>query len=107
MDRKADYEAKDVAWLGASDDPSASCRSRRVEPRIEYDRPLPPGQLALRKITDPNRFPDFTQGWRDLDSLQARDQSTWASRPASGKPYDDVASERSKPRYVLLLLDQR
>ena len=36
----------------------AGCETR-IQPRIEYDRPLPPGQLALRKITDPTRMPDF------------------------------------------------
>ena len=72
---------------------SASCRSRR-EMRIEYDRPLPPGQLALRKITDPNLFPDFTQGWRDLDSLEAavRKSLSYLAKPSSRQyfPYGDV-----------------
>ncbi len=78
---------------------SASCRSRRVEPKIEYDRPLPPGQLALRKITDPNRFPDFTQGWRDLDTLQAAIQKSlnYLSKPSSRQyfPYSDVNYDRA------------
>ena len=29
-------------------------------PRLDYNRPLPPGAQALRKITDPARLPDFT-----------------------------------------------
>ncbi len=47
------------------------CQTKPPEVKKEYDRPLPPGQLALRKITDPNRMPDFAPGWRDLDSLKA------------------------------------
>ena len=78
---------------------SASCRTRRVEPKIEYDRPLPPGQLALRKITDPNRFPDFTQGWRDLDTLQAaiRKSQSYLAKPSSKQyfPYGDVNHDRA------------
>ena len=78
---------------------SASCRTRRVEPRIEYDRPLAPGQLALRKITDPNRFPDFTQGWRDLDSLQAavRKSLSYLGKPSSKQyfPYGDINYDRA------------
>lgn len=29
----------------------------------DYDRPLPPGELALRKLTDPSMYPDFGDGW--------------------------------------------
>jgi hypothetical protein len=37
-----------------------SCRTPTKETKIPYDRPLPPGQYALRKITDPLEIPDFT-----------------------------------------------
>ena len=79
---------------------SASCRTRRAVPKIvRYDRPLPPGQLALRKITDPNRFPDFTQGWRDLDSLQAaiRKSQSYLGKPSSKQyfPYGDINYDRA------------
>ena len=44
---------------------SASCQKpRRIEPakeQLQYDKPLPPGQLALRKITNPADIPDFTR----------------------------------------------
>lgn len=75
---------------------SASCRTPRPVPQIpmEYDRPLPPGQLALRKITDPNLFPDFTQGWRDLDSLEGsvRKSLSYLAKPSSKGyfPYGDI-----------------
>jgi membrane-bound lytic murein transglycosylase A len=86
---------------------SAGCRSRRVEPRIEYDRPLPPGQLALRKITDPNLYPDFTQGWRDLDTLEAatRRSLSYLSKPSSRQyfPYGDINHDRAVKTLETLL----
>jgi len=47
------------------------CRARPeriAAPR--YDRPLLPGEPALRKITDPYEIPDFTLACLDLDELQ-------------------------------------
>lgn len=40
----------------------AGCPGRPVpaEPEKNYDTPLPPGQHALRKVTDPRQIPDFT-----------------------------------------------
>jgi membrane-bound lytic murein transglycosylase A len=77
---------------------SVGCRSRRVEPKIEYDRPLPPGQLALRKITDPNKYPDFSPGWRDLDTLGLAIQRSlsYLSKPSSRQyfPYNDITYEQ-------------
>ncbi|MBN1510109.1 MAG: MltA domain-containing protein [Sedimentisphaerales bacterium] len=77
----------------------ASCQPRRAPKLVlEYDRPLPPGQLALRKITDPNRFPDFAEGWRDLGSLQTaiRKSLSYLAKPSSKQyfPYGDVNHER-------------
>jgi membrane-bound lytic murein transglycosylase A len=78
---------------------STGCRSRRVEPKIEYDRPLPPGQLALRKITDPNQYPDFSPGWRDLDSFASAVQKSlsYLSKPSSRQyfPYGEINHERA------------
>jgi membrane-bound lytic murein transglycosylase A len=37
-----------------------SCRTPTKETKIPYDRPLPPGASALRKITNPLEIPDFT-----------------------------------------------
>jgi len=77
----------------------AGCRTKVIETRIEYDRPLPPGQLALRKITDPYRLPDFAPGWRDLDSLQTaiRNSLNYLSKPSSAQyfPYADLNRERA------------
>lgn len=47
------------------------CRSRmREEIKTSYDRPLPPGQNALRKITNPHEIPDFTIACLDLTDLR-------------------------------------
>ena len=76
---------------------SAGCRTKG-QGRVEYDRPLPPGQLALRKITDANEIPDFTRAWRDLDSLQAAIQRSlsYLGKPSSRQyyPYDNINHER-------------
>ena len=47
------------------------CKSRmREEIKTSYDRPLPPGQDALRKITNPHEIPDFTIACLDLTDLR-------------------------------------
>ena len=39
----------------------SGCKSRmRQEIKTQYDRPLPLGSYALRKITNPYEIPDFT-----------------------------------------------
>jgi membrane-bound lytic murein transglycosylase A len=39
--------------------------------RPEYDRPLPPGMNALRKITDPSRLPDLSEAAWNVKDLKA------------------------------------
>jgi membrane-bound lytic murein transglycosylase A len=65
------------------------CQTKRAVPRPQYDRPLPPGQLALRKIEDPSKYPDFTGGWRDLDTLRAaiRNSLNYLSKASSRQYY--------------------
>ncbi|MFH1881267.1 MAG: MltA domain-containing protein [Planctomycetota bacterium] len=48
----------------------AGCRSQQ-EAKAPYDRPLLPGQPALRKITNPHEIPDFTMACLDLVDLRA------------------------------------
>jgi membrane-bound lytic murein transglycosylase A len=71
----------------------AGCQTKPPQVK-EYDRPLPPGQLALRKITDPNQIPDFAPGWRDLDGLKTalRSSLNYLSKPSSSQyfPYGDI-----------------
>jgi len=47
----------------------AGCRSQQ-EAKTPYDNPLPPGQPALRKITNPHEIPDFTMACFDLAELR-------------------------------------
>ncbi len=71
----------------------AGCQTKPPQVK-EYDRPLPEGQLALRKITDPNQIPDFAPGWRDLDGLKAalRNSLDYLNKPSSAQyfPYGDI-----------------
>ncbi len=64
----------------------------------QYDRPLPPGELALRKITNPDEVPDFTEGCYGLADMQkAIDNSlNYLSKPSSKRffPYGDITHQR-------------
>jgi membrane-bound lytic murein transglycosylase A len=64
-----------------------SCRTPTKETKIPYDRPLPPGASALRKITDPIEIPDFTMACLNLTDLrQAIDHSRdYLRKPSSQK----------------------
>ncbi|MCX5644398.1 MAG: MltA domain-containing protein [Phycisphaerae bacterium] len=72
----------------------AGCQTKPPQAKVEYDRPLAPGQLALRKITDPTRIPDFAPGWRDLDGLKTaiRNSLNYLNKPSSAQffPYEDI-----------------
>jgi membrane-bound lytic murein transglycosylase A len=71
----------------------SACRSAP-----DYSRELPPGTMALRKITDPLFFPDFSPGYARRDGLvQALDQSLAYLAKASSKqyyPYLDIPHDR-------------
>jgi membrane-bound lytic murein transglycosylase A len=62
-----------------------SCCQKQQQAKMRYDRPLPPGQFALRKITDPREIPDFTAACRDLAGLRkAIDHSlSYLHKPSS------------------------
>lgn len=85
---------------------SVSCQKRSAVivdyqefPAKDYTRPLPPGELALRKITDPGQIPDYTQALSDLDGLaQAIERSlNYMAKPSSQKfyPYGDITHEQA------------
>lgn len=60
------------------------CRvAEEVEP--QYDRPLPLGRTALRKITDPAQIPDFTIACYSLQNLQtaAENSLNYLGKPSS------------------------
>ena len=84
----------------------AGCEKRSVivrtdfpEPQKDYTRQLPPGELALRKIIDPNQIPDYTKACSDLDGLlQAIERSlSYMAKPSSKAfyPYGDITHEHA------------
>jgi membrane-bound lytic murein transglycosylase A len=64
----------------------------------DYTRQLPPGELALRKITDPSQIPDYTKAFSDLDGLlEAINNSlNYMAKPSSKQfyPYGDITHEQ-------------
>jgi len=73
------------------------CQKPQAKPF--YDRPLPPGQLALRKITNPAEIPDFTNGCFDMSGMKtAIDRSVnYLGKPSSGQffPYGDITRQHA------------
>jgi len=73
------------------------CQKPAAKP--EYDRPLPPGELALRKITNPYEIPDFTDGCYNMAWTQkAIDNSlNYLSKPSSRQffPYGDITHQHA------------
>ena len=65
----------------------------------QYDRPLAPGELALRKITDPSRMPDLTWACYDLYRLAATIDNSLAyfDKPSSKNyfPYGQISYEKA------------
>ena len=65
----------------------------------DYYRQLPPGALALRKITDPGQIPDYTQACSDTDRLlEAISNSlNYLAKPSSQKfyPYGEITYEQA------------
>lgn len=69
----------------------AGCRrSQQVK---DYDRPLPPGAYALRKLTNPADYPDLQPAWRSADVSLGNAllrSLTWFEKPST-KAYFPVA----------------
>ncbi len=65
-----------------------------------YDRPLPPGQFALRKI-DPSQYPDFGAGWYRAKRIAMREaiqnSIAYLNAPSSKKyfPMGPITHERA------------
>jgi len=64
----------------------------------DYTRPLPPGTMALRKVTDPLFYPDFAPGFHRQEGLvEAIDHSlAYLAKPSSKQyfPYLDISHDR-------------
>ena len=65
------------------------CRPQVKEAKILYDRPLAPGQPALRKITNPYELPDLTMACLNLTDLRAtvNNSLSYLSKPSSRQFY--------------------
>jgi membrane-bound lytic murein transglycosylase A len=69
-----------------------SCKTPTKETKIPYDRPLPPGASALRKITNLLEIPDFTLACLNLADLrQAIDNSRNYLRKPSSRQFFPVS----------------
>ncbi len=72
---------------------------QRPQAKLQYDKPLPPGELALRKITNPEEIPDFTDACHNVTGLaRAVDNSlNYLSKPSSKRyfPYADITHARA------------
>ncbi|MHC4620493.1 MAG: MltA domain-containing protein [Planctomycetota bacterium] len=72
---------------------------QRPQAKPDYDRPLPPGELALRKITDPYQIPDFTAGCHNMARVRtAVDRSlNYLSKPSSRQffPYGNITHQHA------------
>ena len=69
------------------------------KPQKDYHRQLPPGELALRKITDPSQIPDYTRACSDNDRLREAiaNSLNYMAKPSSKKvyPYGEITYERA------------
>jgi membrane-bound lytic murein transglycosylase A len=65
----------------------------------DYYRPLPPGESALRKITDPVQIPDYTGACSDTESLREAISNSlhYLAKPSSRKfyPYGEITYEQA------------
>ena len=68
-------------------------------PEKEYDRPLPPGQLALRKLTDPRDIPDLTRACDNKAALRATIEGSlrYLAKPSSKAyfPYGEITHDHA------------
>lgn len=74
------------------------CRTKVLDTQVQYDRPLPPGQLALHRIRDANDLPDFSRAWQDLETLRTATERSlnYLSKASSRQyyPYGDISHDR-------------
>jgi len=79
---------------------TCSCRTPTKEAKTPYDRPLPPGQYALRKITNPLEIPDFTMACLNLTDLRAAidNSRSYLNKPSSRQffPVSGITHSRTQ-----------
>jgi membrane-bound lytic murein transglycosylase A len=75
---------------------AAGCAKKPA--KVDFNKELPPGKVALRKLS-PGEYPDFSKSTWNLGLLpQAADYSIdWLNHPSSQKsfPYLDISHERA------------
>jgi len=75
------------------------CRGKEAIDTSKYDRQLPPGQLALRKLTNPSDIPDFSLAGENLDHLRIAiaNSLNYFSKPSSQAfyPYGEIRHEQA------------
>jgi membrane-bound lytic murein transglycosylase A len=96
------------------------CQSAKPQPQADagptleqYATPLPPGQSALRLVTDPSRWPDITRAYANHDVFLSRaiDESRrWFEAPSSTQffPFGGVTHDQARASLIAMqdLLDQ-
>lgn len=75
------------------------CKTAQKVEAPDYSKPLPPGQYALRRITDPSMIPDLAIACCDLKNMRdAVDNSlSYLSKPSSKQffPCGDITHDRA------------
>jgi len=75
------------------------CKTAQEIEAPQYDKPLPPGAHALRKITDPTMIPDMTLACYDLGSTREgiHNSLSYLSKPSSKQffPLADITHDRA------------
>jgi membrane-bound lytic murein transglycosylase A len=75
------------------------CKTAQEIEAPQYDKPLPPGAYALRKITDPSMYPDLTFACYELKDLREGvfNSLSYMSKPSSKQffPMADITHERT------------
>lgn len=96
---------------GACHKPTTELRPFQPLPQKDYGRPLPPGALALRKIS-PEDYPDFGPGFNNQAGLREAIQHSldYLAKPSSQRyfPYGDISHARavaSLERFLEILDD--
>ncbi|MCH2132241.1 MAG: MltA domain-containing protein [Phycisphaerales bacterium] len=92
----------------------AACSPEKVDSptganiaRTDYSRPLPEGEQALVKITDPDQLPDLEAAWqqRDLFLRDAMDESiTWFDKNSTVEWYPSCGIDHAQARASVVAL---
>jgi membrane-bound lytic murein transglycosylase A len=85
-----------LLWFGCAKEPFGPMVGEPEKPN--YERELGPGELALRKITDPNKIPDFSYGFGRRSELAeaVRNSLNYMSKPSSKRyfPYAEISHDQ-------------